>query len=177
MVEIEVKIRIQDLKEIRERIEKLKAVVEKERHHEVNTLYDYASGDLLKKKQAIRLRSIDRKHFLTFKGTPQKSRQFKVRDEFETEVKSLRDTRKILTSLGLKPTYQYEKFRIQYRLKRLKICLDETEAGNFLELEGYRHEIVRFAKALGFLRRDFIKKDYIQLLEERKKQRNISTEG
>lgn len=169
MVEIEVKIRIQDLKEIRDRLEKLKFAVEKERHHEFNTLYDFASGDMFKKKQAVRLRSINRKHFLTFKGAPQKSRQFKIRDEFETEVKSLRDTRKILTSLGLKPTYQYEKFRTQYRLKRLKICLDETEAGNFLELEGYRHEIVRCAKALGFLRKDFIKKDYIQLLEERKR--------
>ena len=169
MIEIEVKIRIQNLKEIRAKLEKLNAAVSRDRHHEVNTLFDYPSGQLRLKKQAVRLRSIHKKHYLTFKGTPQKSRQFKVREEYETEVRNLKGTRKILESLGLKPTYQYEKFRTQYRSKRLKICLDETEAGNYLELEGYRHEIVRFAKALGFLRRDFIKKDYIQLLEEDKK--------
>ena len=79
-----------------------------------------------------------------------------------------------MEALGLKPSYQYEKFRTVYRFKRLKICLDETDAGEYVELEGRQHEIVRFAKALGFLRRDFMKKDYIQLIEENKKQRNPS---
>jgi predicted adenylyl cyclase CyaB len=177
MIEIEVKIQIKDPEEIRTKLIKLKAEIDRERHHEVNTLYDYSSGKLIKKIQAIRLRSINKKkHFLTFKGTPHKSRQFKIRDEFETEVRNLKDTKKILASLELKPSFQYEKFRTVYRFKRLKICLDETSVGNYLELEGRQHEIVRFAKLLGFLRKDFIKKNYIQLIEESKDTPNSSTE-
>ena len=65
---------------------------------------------------------------------------------------------------------QYEKFRTLFRTKKLTICLDETEAGNFLELEGRQNDIVRFANALGFTRQDFIKKDYIQLIKEKKGQ-------
>ena len=42
------------------------------------------------------------------------------------------------------------------RKSRLTICIDETAVGNFIELEGERHEIVRFAKALGYGRADFI---------------------
>jgi predicted adenylyl cyclase CyaB len=168
MLEIEVKIKIEDPAEMRARLEKLQACVARKRHHEVNTLYDYPSGDLFKKRQAVRLRSIDnKKHFLTFKGAPQKSRQFKIRDEFETEVRNIRHTKKILAALGLNPSFRYEKYRTLFRFKRLKICLDETDMGSFLELEGRQHEIVRFAKSLGFQRRDFIKKDYIQLIKER----------
>ena len=133
MLEIEVKIRIEKTDSLRNQLIKLKAVITKERHHEVNTLYDYPSNDLFKNKQAVRLRSVNKKkHFLTFKGTPQKSRQFKVRDEFETEVRNLRHTRKILEALGLNPSYHYEKFRTVYRFKRLNICLNRTPGAALL---------------------------------------------
>jgi adenylate cyclase class IV len=53
------------------------------------------------------------------------------------------------------------------RKSRLTICIDETEAGSFIELEGERHEIVRFAKALGYGRADFITASYPDLLAGR----------
>ena len=166
MVEIEVKIRIIDIKNLVEKILQLGAKLEKERFYEENTLYDFPSKSLYKKQQALRLRKMNKKSFLTFKGPPKKSRKFKIREEYETEVKNEKQLRKILKSLGFIPVFKYEKHRTVYRKKILKISLDETSIGNFIELEGKRGEIVKFANALGISKREFIKLDYIQLIKK-----------
>jgi adenylate cyclase class 2 len=113
------------------------------------------------------LRIAGRRATLTFKGEPQKSRSFKVREEFETQVRDPKETRRILKALGLKEGFAYRKHRTVLRKSRLTICLDETAAGDFLELEGERHEITRFARALGFGRADFITRSYVEMLGER----------
>ena len=166
MVEIEVKIRIDDIKTLREKILHLSAIPEKERFYEENTLYDFPSQALYKKRQALRLRKMNKKSFLTFKGPPQISRKFKIREEYETEVKNEKQLRRILKSLGLTPVFNYQKYRTIYRKKFLKISLDETSIGNFIELEGEREEIVKFAKALGASKKEFIKLDYVQLIKK-----------
>ena len=109
---------------------------------------------------------MNKKSFLTFKGPPQKSRKFKIKEEYETEVKNEKQLRKILKFLGLTPVFNYQKYRTVYRKKHLKISLDETSIGNFIELEGKREEIVKFAKALGASKKEFIKLDYIQLMKK-----------
>ena len=166
MVEIEVKIRVDDIKNLGEKILELGAKLEKERLYEENTLYDFPSKTLYKKRQALRLRRMNKKSFLTFKGPPQKSRKFKIREEYETEVKNEKQLRKILKSLGFIPVFNYEKHRTVYRKKGLKISLDETSIGNFIELEGAREEIVKFANFLGVSKKEFIKLDYIQLIKK-----------
>jgi len=171
MVEIEVKIKVDDLNAIKEKILRIGAKIEKDRFWEENTLFDFPSQDLYKKKQALRLRKIDKKSYLTFKGPPQKSRKFKVREEFETEVKKEKQLRKILKALGFVPSFHYQKYRTTYRKKHLRICLDETSIGHFIELEGERSEIVRFTKSLGFSKNEFIKLDYIQLMKNEKNQK------
>lgn len=165
MIETEVKIRTADLKTAAEKTLRLGARLEKERFFERNTLYDFASSALFRNRQALRVRRMNRKIFLTFKGAPRKSRKFKIREEYETEVRNEKQMRNILKSLGLVPVFQYSKYRTVFRKKRLKICLDETEAGNFIEMEGERNEIVRFAKALGISKKEFIKLDYVELIK------------
>jgi adenylate cyclase class 2 len=169
MIEIEVKIRINNPAEITERIKALNVKLDRERHLEKNILYDYPTQDLYKKHYALRVRSVNKKTFLTFKGAAQKSRKFKIREEYETEVKNGKQLRKILKSLGLQPAFTYNKYRTVFRTKRLKICLDETSAGNFIELEGQQNDIVRFAEALRLSKKDFIKLDYIQLIRNHEK--------
>lgn len=166
MVEIEVKIKINDLDAISKKISHLGAKLEKERFLEENTLFDFRSHELYRKRQALRLRKTNKKSFLTFKGPPQKSRKFKIREEFETEVKNEKQLKEILKSLGLVPVFNYQKYRTVFRKKNLKVCLDETSIGNFVELEGERNEIVKFANALGFSKNEFIKLDYIQLIKK-----------
>ncbi len=56
-----------------------------------------------------------------------------------------------------------------FRRGRLRIMLDETEAGCFLEFEGERSDIIRYARVLGFSSRDLIKKDYVQILKAQEK--------
>jgi len=165
MTEIEVKIKIGDPAEVRQRLLALGAKVERERSLEENTLYDFPAGLLTAKRQALRLRTVGRKAFLTFKAAPRKSRSFKVREEYETGVRSAKQTREILRGLGLKVTFAYHKHRTWLRRGRLKVCLDETPVGNYLELEGERHEITRFARTLGFRRTDFITLDYVQMIK------------
>ncbi len=164
MIETEAKIRIADLKSFRDKILKAGAVLEKERCLEKNTLYDFSGGLLRGKQQALRVRTIGRKTFLTFKGTPQKSRKFKVREEFETEVKKEKALLKILRRLGLAPAFRYRKHRTVFRKGRLKICLDETRVGDFCELEGEKSDIVRFVEAIGVPKSELIKLDYVQLM-------------
>lgn len=168
MTEIEVKIRIGDAKDAREKILALGAAVARERHLEKNTLFDFASGALRDGGRALRLRTAGKRATLTFKGERRKSRSFKVREELETQVRDPGQARKILRALGLRETFAYEKRRTVFRKARLTVALDETAAGNFIELEGERHEIVRFARALGYARADFITSDYVEILSERK---------
>ncbi|MBP1659863.1 MAG: putative adenylyl cyclase CyaB [Candidatus Aminicenantes bacterium] len=167
MTEIEVKIRVDDIKAVREKILGLGAVVARERHLEENVLFDFDPPALRPARRALRLRIAGRRATLTFKGEPQKSRSFKVREEFETQVRDPKETRRILKALGLKEGFAYRKHRTVLRKSRLTICLDETAAGDFLELEGERHEITRFARALGFGRADFITRSYVEMLGER----------
>ncbi len=166
MVEIEVKIQITNPKEMAQRIMEQGAQLARERFFEENTLYDFPDLSLTKKRQAFRLRKIKKKAYLTFKGSPKKSRQFKIREEYETEVRNVNQIKKIIKSLGLIPNFQYDKFRTVFRKKKLTICLDETPVGNFIELEGEQNQIVKFASLLGFSRTDFIKKNYIDLYSE-----------
>jgi adenylate cyclase class 2 len=164
MTEIEVKIRIDDPKAMRAKILSLGTAVARERHLEKNVLYDFDPPRLRPGRRALRLRTTGRRATLTFKGEPQKSRSFKVREEFETQVQDPRQLRLILKALGLREAVSYCKHRTVFRKARLTVCLDETPVGDYLELEGERHEIVRFARALGFGRADFITRSYVEMI-------------
>ena len=87
-MEIEVKIKIKDIEELKSRLLALGTILTKGRYQEDNTLYDFPSAGLYKRRCALRLRAENKKTFLTFKGPPLKSRKFKIRQEYETEVKN-----------------------------------------------------------------------------------------
>jgi len=115
MTEIEVKIRIDNLEKLKEKLTALGAEIIKDRHGEENTLYDFPSQLLFSQQRALRLRTENKKAYLTFKGPPLKSRKFKIREEFETEVKNPKQMKKILKELGFIPTFSYKKYRTIYR--------------------------------------------------------------
>jgi len=174
MIEIEVKIKVPDLKTTREKLLELGCQIVRDFYREWNALYDFADGRLAREQEALRLRLAGKKAFITYKGPPRKSRSFKIREEFESEIKSIKDFKKILKKLGLRPVFEYRKKRMLARFDRVKITLDESEAGCFLELEGKRSDIVRLAEKLGYSRRDFIKADYVQMILA-KRQKNHSS--
>lgn len=166
MLEIEVKIKVPDLEGIGTKLEALGAKLFKARYFEENIMYDDPEKSLYAKQHALRLRTIQKKSYLTFKGPKQESRKFKIRPEFETEVKNNKHMKKILQALGFIPVFQYRKHRTVYKHKQLTICLDETPVGDYIELEGERSDIVKMASALGFSKNDFLKTDYIELMKK-----------
>ncbi len=66
MIEIETKIRINDIKKLIDKIISEGAILDKERYFEENTLYDFSSHSLFKKQHALRLRKINKKNLYNF---------------------------------------------------------------------------------------------------------------
>lgn len=88
---------------------------------------------------------------------------YKIRREVEFEVSDSVRFRELLAALGYRPAFYYEKLRTTYRLRRIRdlvISLDETPAGNYLELEGPIRAIDRGRAALGYKPEDAILLSY-----------------
>jgi adenylate cyclase class 2 len=176
--EVEIKLQVTNIGALRRRLKQLQARMDVPRTYESNILYDTPKKNLARKGQLIRIRteqpspssnrtkSVRPAAFiLTYKGPARCSKtqkRYKVREEVEVNV-SGEGIIQILTALGLRPIFQYEKFRTTYTLpgiRNLKIELDETPIGIFLELEGAPSQIDRAAKLLGYVRQDYITATY-----------------
>lgn len=187
--EIEIKLRVPDIAAIRKKLRQVHAREIIPRTYELNTLFDTPRQSLLRSGQLIRLRiekpaSASRKHFrrhdfaavLTYKGpalrekrsrragkkTATRSR-FKIKEEAEVRISGAGEMPRILRALGLRPTFRYEKFRTTYAIpgiRGLKVELDETPVGVFLELEGPEHAIDRAARLLGYGHESYMKDTY-----------------
>jgi adenylate cyclase, class 2 len=195
--EIEVKLQISDRRQLLRQLARLKARRTRARVHEMNTLYDTGDGQLARHGQMLRLR-VERPAppaqragkagktthersantaLLTFKGPvnefkTSKPERYKIREEHELRISNPEEMPKIFEALGLRSWFRYEKFRSTFSLPgmtRLKVTLDETPIGLFVELEGQREEIDRAAGMLGFARSDYINKSYGALLVEERR--------
>ncbi len=107
--------------------------------------------------------------------------RFKIREETEVEVADAAMLRKIFEGLGLRGWFSYEKYRTTWKLgaatrwaKDLLIELDETPAGVFVELEGSPEAIDKTAEALGYSRKDYLLKNYLELYAEDCRRRGIT---
>jgi adenylate cyclase, class 2 len=186
--EIEIKLRVPDVAALRSRLKHLRAREITPRTYESNTLYDTPRHDLRRRGQLIRIRieqpvssfgKIRLKEnataLLTYKGPSSTSStikpgrnskirtHFKIKDEAEVAVTGSGELASILRALGLRPTFRYEKFRTTYALpgvRGLKIELDETPVGTYLELEGPFAAIDRAAHLLGYARNDYMTDTY-----------------
>ncbi len=192
--EIEVKLRIADKRRLLGQLARLKARLIRPRVHELNTLYDTPEGNLARQGQILRLRverpsaranragkarekasgESETSALLTFKGPAKGPRantpgRYKIREERELRIRDPGEAPRILEALGVRPWFRYEKFRTVFELpgmRSLKLALDETPIGLFLELEGPPGEIDRAAELLGFARSGYITKSYGALFME-----------
>lgn len=186
--EIEVKLLVRDLPAI---VERLRAIGARRvaRVFEQNALFDTADEHFRRSGSILRIRVEEnagpgwkprrRKRkavcegLLTFKcpqeGTGKGRRiarsRYKERTEIEYRLADAGRFARLLKRLGLRARFQYEKYRTHYRISgsTLKIDLDETPVGAFLELEGSRRSIDRAAEALGYSVRDYITVSYLEL--------------
>ena len=161
-VEIEIKLRLpDDLAEIRQKLRQLRFRIGKRRVFESNILFDNLKRTLRKHGKLLRVRRVDQRGILTFKG-PSEPGRYKKRWEIETPLHDGGELETILAHIGFHPVFRYEKFRTEYRPRSGagKVLLDETPIGNFLELEGSPRWIDRTARALGFSSSDYISRSY-----------------
>jgi adenylate cyclase class IV len=174
--EIEIKLRILDLPALLRGLGRIRASFQG-RVFEQNTIYDTPdsgfrrTGRLLRLrletpasrgtwKPGVRPKSHPRRAILTAKAPADPSSRasspsrYKERLEREVVVRDPKQWPRTLRSLGVHPSFVYEKFRSTFALPGLHLDVDETPAGTFLELEGSPRTIDRAARALGFSSRD-----------------------
>ena len=162
--EIEVKLAVGSAALARRRLRAAGFRLRQRSSFESNTLFDTPEGALRRRGCLLRLRTVGRRHWLTFKRPGAASKHFKVREEFETEIMDAGAARRVFAALGLEPVFRYEKFRASYAWRGGEAMLDETPIGTFIELEGSRGWIRRAALVLlGAEPARFITQNYARL--------------
>jgi adenylate cyclase class 2 len=183
--EIEIKLPVHDLAALLRALRRIGAA-SKGRVFEQNSIYDTPdsafrqTGRLLRLRletpaprsaratgtRLVRPKLRPRRAILTAKAPPHPGgrgshrARYKERLERELVLHDPTQFARAIASLGLRPTFIYEKFRSTFELPDLHLDLDETPVGTFLELEGSPRAIDRAARALGFSPRDYFRGTY-----------------
>jgi adenylate cyclase class 2 len=140
-VEIEAKMRVDDLDAVRARLRKFGARLVGD-YLESNIFFDRPKRSLLKRGSGLRLRRMrdQRTHkdtnVITYKGKLQRGR-LKTREEIETSVEDFDATIALLEAIGFQQMLLFEKKRQSWKLDDCEIELDELpHIGRFVEIEG-----------------------------------------
>ncbi|MGA9799929.1 MAG: class IV adenylate cyclase [Terriglobales bacterium] len=160
--EIEIKFRVDDLRELQRRLRAAKFRQVTRRTHESNTLFDLPGQPLRKRGELLRLRKYGNVWLLTHKAKG-KVTQHKTRMEIQTGIEDGEQFERILFALGYAPSFRYEKFRAEWSDGTGHVVLDETPIGFFGEIEGPARWIDRIARGLGIDRRSYITESYAEL--------------
>lgn len=122
--------------------------------YELTIMYD-KDKELLKKDDRLRLRKIIniKNNFetceLSYKH-PKSREEIKIEEEYETEVKSFKETEHILNNLGFFKVSSYERIRDLFYLNNIKITVDSFPFGDYVEFEGQIDQIQNLANKFGF---------------------------
>lgn len=148
-VETEVKIYVETLRIIEQRLILAGAALTAPRVYERNIRYDDANNALTSAERVLRLRQ-DTRTRLTFKE-PATSTENNIlsRPELEVEVSDFDTMHAILEHLGFREAWMYEKHRTTYELNDCEIVLDEMPYGKFVEIEGDPANIEALLDLLG----------------------------
>jgi adenylate cyclase class 2 len=173
--EIEIKVRVADLRALARKLRAAGFHIVTRRTHEMNTLYDLPGGVLRKRKQLLRLRKYGSDWTLTHKSGTTRGRH-SSRAELETGVADGKKMDAILRALGYSPSFLYEKFRAEWADGKGQVVVDETPIGNFCEIEGPPRWIDDTAKNLGVTPGDYITKNYATLFADWKRETGSSAQ-
>jgi predicted adenylyl cyclase CyaB len=169
MEEIEIKFVVKDTKTITEKLRKLGFKIAVGRHHEKNLLFDDVSGTLQKAGKLLRVRKTPSSQTVTYKGPILATSKLKHREEIECRVENAETMIRILEEAGFKVRTEYSKYRTVFEKEGFNISLDETEAGNYLEVEGPSdEEITQLSIKLGYSEQDFVRRTYAELIGDKR---------
>src|SRR3989338_9880206 len=153
--EIEIKLKIEDINTIREKIISLGAVfIGKEK--QVDEHFDFENNTLKEQHKTVRIRN--KKIFCFKKGQHIKNNK-KIHDEYEFQIDNYDPFILFLSEIGIKRTYIKEKIRESFKIEMTNTLLIEIDIlpfGNFIEIEGEDKDIDLCAEKLSFKKKNFI---------------------
>ncbi|MCU0476130.1 MAG: class IV adenylate cyclase [Anaerolineae bacterium] len=162
--ETEIKLWVDDLDAVAERVLALGGEMTDERVFERNMRYDTAKETLTQRGAVLRLRQ-DSRARLTYKEGAQAVEGVVSRFEAEVEVSDFDTTDMILRLLGYQHKMVYEKYRTTYVLDGCEIVLDELPFGRFIEIEGEHKAILGLVARLGLADAVRVKMSYVHAFE------------
>jgi predicted adenylyl cyclase CyaB len=169
MEEIEIKFAVKDTKVVAEKLRKLGFRIAVGRHAENNYLFDDSTGSLKKAGKLLRVRKTPSSQTVTFKGPISETSKLKHREEIECKIEKAETMIRILEETGFTIRTEYSKYRTVFEKERFNVSLDETEAGNFIEVEGPSdEEITQLGLQLGYSEQDFVRRTYAELIGDRR---------
>jgi adenylate cyclase class 2 len=160
--ETEIKLPVGNVPATRRKLGRLGFRAATPRLFERNLLFDTPDQILRRSGRILRLRSKGRDWWLTYKARPLEATRHKTREEVEIQTAEGPELAVILGRLGFQPSFEYQKYRTEYRRPGAKghVLLDETPIGNYLELEGPPGWIDRTAGELGYRAEEYILESY-----------------
>ena len=178
MIEVEVKAKIDDFKEMEEKLENIGAVKSKTEFQEdiyfASPIVDFAETD-----EALRIRTTNNDTFITYKG-PKLNDKAKTRKEVEMTIENSEKATDIFTEIGFREVRTVRKNRQYYTYENFEISLDDVEGlSPYMEIEialddsedysQAQDEIFKLFEKLG-ITDGFERTSYLELLE------NLNTE-
>ena len=166
-LETEVKVKCDDVAALVEAHPELGWRVATPRHFEDNFVFELPNAALERRGSILRMRVVDGRATLTYKGLVPESdtSEMKVREELETGIERGDVLAEILGRLGMRRTFRYQKYRTIYALEveggEVLAMRDETPFGDFLEIEGESERVGSAARSLGIDPSRFIRESYI----------------
>lgn len=171
MKEIEVKFKIENIKQIREKVKETGAK-RKSKVIEQDLGFDTKQKKLKQKGQLLRIRRADGNVYLTFKS-PRKSNHFKEMEELELGIEDFNKMKQILKRLGFLPQRGFKKERETWQYKNSEILIDQLGFANFLEIEGSKKEIKEITELLDLDWSERMTDNYLEVYQQYCKEKGI----
>jgi adenylate cyclase class 2 len=140
MLEVEIKLRVDNRDELIRRLIS-SGFTQKEIVCETDTYYTSEFHDMLKRDEALRIRTIEdlntgeRLSVITYKGA-KLDKISMTRREYETSIGDAEIGKRILEGIGFTAVPEVEKIRTEFVLNDMTACVDQvTGLGDFLEIE------------------------------------------
>ncbi len=172
MIEVEIKVKIDDKDKVVEQLKKLGFKFIKKKFQE-DIYFNGIDRDFKETDEALRIRDEDGNFFVTYKGK-KIDKISKTREEIEVKIEDKEKMRQIFKKLGFKEVPPIRKIREIYRKGDMEASIDEVEGlGLFLELEKVisdindkdevLEEMMDILKALNISKDNIIRKSYLEL--------------
>lgn len=181
MIECEIKLKIENPKDIKEKLVNL-SFVEYDSLTETDTYFDNTNGDIRSNDKALRIReSVNHTTGCTYSQINFKDKKLDNRSmsrpEYESEIADADTMAKILSCLGYTPVSpEVKKNRTILRSSSINACIDSVEGlGYFLELETFANneaekdeallKLEEILKKIGYKMSDTTKTSYLTALQ------------